>query len=706
MPKVSVIIPAYNQAKYLEDALNSVRNQTFEDWECIIVNDGSTDNTEEIAKKFVNLDIRFKYIYQENKGLAGARNTGLKHAKGDFIQFLDSDDVSDKRKLEIQVNELANNPSYDVANSDVIFFWGKSTDYYSSIKYFNLGVLYDQLDRLTKLDGNIPSPVHCFLLRKNVFQDIGFFDELFNGNEDRFFWSKYCCNGGKFLYTCGYLAYYRQSSDSMSYDPKTMYSAHNMYNNRIIPIIEKSGIEDSRRYITQLIVRKYDLIFDAIGKIQTKELNKDYKNLKNYSQKYLQKYRYYPKLVYLKILIIVGKLPRLFNLLRFSKIIASRIIQKGFGLLVGIKHLNLLLSIDGEHKYDYRMTLKFIDKLKVANYKFKFTNSSTNLTSLYSSIYATMTLSLFNKLNELSTKENEGWANYIQSYQCDDGLFRDPVVANQIAETEDWWGWRHLTCHTIIALTALNTKARKPFKMLDFLYHEEEVEKWLESRDWKNKPDFVSNEILNYGTLLQYARDFHKDERAAKAMQEMWDWLGEHQDPKTGLWGPTSRDKYTLSIGVQTAYHIWLLYFYDRRRIQYIEKGIDSCLATQNKFGGFGVQLNSSACVDIDSIDPLVRFYFITDYRHEDIKKALEKAYEWVLVNMNEDGGFVFSRSEPLIYGHELMSSKADESAMFPTWFRTLSLAYISKVVDDPELKKIDWNFVKCPGYQFWRDRP
>lgn len=67
--------------------------------------------------------------------------------------------------------------------------------------------------------------------------------------------------------------------------------------------------------------------------------------------------------------------------------------------------------------------------------------------------------------------------------------------------------------------------------------------------------------------------------------------------------------------------------------------------------------------------------------------------------------GFVFVRGEPLTYGHRLMSSSADESAMFPTWFRVLSLAYLSKVINAPELREIDWNFVDCPGYQFWRDK-
>ena len=69
---------------------------------------------------------------------------------------------------------------------------------------------------------------------------------------------------------------------------------------------------------------------------------------------------------------------------------------------------------------------------------------------------------------------------------------------------------------------------------------------------------------------------------------------------------------------------------------------------------------------------------------------------------MNADGGFVFRRGEPLVYGHERMSSGADESAMFPTWFRTLSLAYLAQALPDSAVGGFDWQFLHCPGHQFW----
>ena len=99
MPLISVIVPCYNQAQYLDECLQSVLDQTYQDWECIIVNDGSPDNTEEVAKKWLAKDSRFKYLYKENGGLSSARNAGIKIAVGDFIQFLDCDDILEPNKL-------------------------------------------------------------------------------------------------------------------------------------------------------------------------------------------------------------------------------------------------------------------------------------------------------------------------------------------------------------------------------------------------------------------------------------------------------------------------------------------------------------------------------------------------------------------------------------------------------------------------------
>ena len=235
------------------------------------------------------------------------------------------------------------------------------------------------------------------------------------------------------------------------------------------------------------------------------------------------------------------------------------------------------------------------------------------------------------------------------------------------------------------------------------LYEPGGAYKWISRLPWREKPDFVSNTVMNYGVLLQYERDFNGNESAGRALEGIFDFLNETQDPLTGLWtNYAPRTAQELSIAVQTSYHLWNLCFYDRRPIHYIEAAIDSCLATQNELGGYGVNPNSSACEDIDSMDPLCRFYFLSDYRRADIETSSHRALRWVLVNQMADGGFVFERFCGFVYGHERMSTRPEESHLFGTWFRILSIAYASQVLDVPGLSAGAWRWVRCPGYQFW----
>ena len=101
-PKISVIVPVYNTAQYLPRCLDSILNQDFEAYEVICVNDGSSDNSIEILREYENKSSKIKVINQANSGVATTRNTALKHAKGEYLAFLDSDDFV-KRKLLKQI---------------------------------------------------------------------------------------------------------------------------------------------------------------------------------------------------------------------------------------------------------------------------------------------------------------------------------------------------------------------------------------------------------------------------------------------------------------------------------------------------------------------------------------------------------------------------------------------------------------------------
>ena len=115
MPTISVVIPAYNAAKTILETIDSVRQQTFSDFEVIVINDGSNDNTAELVNAVA--DDRLRLFSYENGGAAIARNRGIDHVSGEFIAFLDADDLWTPDKLELQLEALQKHPEAGVAHS-------------------------------------------------------------------------------------------------------------------------------------------------------------------------------------------------------------------------------------------------------------------------------------------------------------------------------------------------------------------------------------------------------------------------------------------------------------------------------------------------------------------------------------------------------------------------------------------------------------
>ena len=103
---ISIIVPIYNVEKYLRQCLDSIMNQTYRNFECLLINDGSSDNSEDICREYVSKDSRFRYFEKENGGVSSARNLGIEHSKGEYITFIDSDDWVDSDYLEVLYNSL------------------------------------------------------------------------------------------------------------------------------------------------------------------------------------------------------------------------------------------------------------------------------------------------------------------------------------------------------------------------------------------------------------------------------------------------------------------------------------------------------------------------------------------------------------------------------------------------------------------------
>lgn len=130
LPKISVIIPFYGVQNYIVKCLKSVKNQTLKDFECILVDDESPDNSYQLAKEFIGSDSRFKIIRQKNKGLGGARNTGLANASGDYICFLDSDDYWSPKFLQVMYdNAIKSNADIVICRFMAVDCNGQSVDF-------------------------------------------------------------------------------------------------------------------------------------------------------------------------------------------------------------------------------------------------------------------------------------------------------------------------------------------------------------------------------------------------------------------------------------------------------------------------------------------------------------------------------------------------------------------------------------------------
>lgn len=209
-PFFSVVIPLYNKEKYIKRTLESVLSQTFTNFEIIIVDDGSKDNSYEIVESIK--DSRIRFICQENGGPSKARNRGIKEAKGEFIAFLDADDEWLPEKLENQYEFHSKNP--DVVWSCTAFEarGGKREEH---ISYSKNGVINDALDAIMN---GMTIQTSTVVIKKSVFKNKRLlFNEAFKRSEDREVWFKLACLCPSIGYLkTEFLIYYVETDGSLN----------------------------------------------------------------------------------------------------------------------------------------------------------------------------------------------------------------------------------------------------------------------------------------------------------------------------------------------------------------------------------------------------------------------------------------------------------------------------------------------------------
>lgn len=202
---ISIIIPTHNFGFIIHETLNSLIAQTYSDWEAIILDDGSNDNTEEVVSQYIKKDHRFRYLKQENRGVSAARNKALSLAKGEWIQFLDADDLISPEKLEQQLLFLNRNPDVDICYSNHGYFeTDKPGIIHPDFEMNN----HNWLKKLcaqgkvmvnSLLTGNI-AVISSPLTRKSVIMAVGGFPEQSKHTEDWEFWLKCALNGAFFCH--------------------------------------------------------------------------------------------------------------------------------------------------------------------------------------------------------------------------------------------------------------------------------------------------------------------------------------------------------------------------------------------------------------------------------------------------------------------------------------------------------------------------
>ena len=170
-PLISVIIPVFNGEKYIDEAMDSVLAQKYLPIEIIIINDGSTDNTQQHVKQFM-VHHPIHYVFQDNQGLAVSRNVGLSFAKGEYIAFIDADDIWVENKLESQIEVMRRDPTIEMVSGRLKQFISQEIPSENHKNYqFHPGEVQSNL-------------MGCALIRRSVFDKYGLFDPKYHIGQD------------------------------------------------------------------------------------------------------------------------------------------------------------------------------------------------------------------------------------------------------------------------------------------------------------------------------------------------------------------------------------------------------------------------------------------------------------------------------------------------------------------------------------------
>lgn len=267
MPRFSVVVPAYNAAATLPETLDAVVGQTFDDWECVVVDDGSTDATSAVAAHYASDDGRVRLIAQENRGSGGAYNAGVASARGDFVVVCSADDILLPTHLEEMARFIELEPGYDIYSTNG-YFWRAD----GSREIWYAPGVRDEVVSLSLAD----VIAECFYsvgatYRRSLFDEVGGYRTEVYG-EDYDFWLRAMARGARHRYLPMPLSLYRVAPGQKSAQLKVVYRSDIRIISDLRDTEQLSGAE--RRAVEECIAQREAAIAEIEAREQRSTLRK------------------------------------------------------------------------------------------------------------------------------------------------------------------------------------------------------------------------------------------------------------------------------------------------------------------------------------------------------------------------------------------------------------------------------------------------
>lgn len=252
IPLISVIMPAYNVSLYIADSIQSVVEQTYSNWELLIINDGSTDNTAEVVKKFS--DPRIRYFEKENGGVSSARNVGLDEMKGDFFCFLDADDQLPNYSLTVRGSRMKEQPEIDIMDGGVMIMDGKMDEVNNVYWPSHTGLIANLFIRV---DDNFFFGPNLMIRNKNISCR---FNEGMTHLEDLWFYTELAWKGNlKYDHISDVVYHYRRHDGSAMSNLKGIDNGFKEYYKNVseLPGVTISQLNYLKRRIRKILFRSF-----------------------------------------------------------------------------------------------------------------------------------------------------------------------------------------------------------------------------------------------------------------------------------------------------------------------------------------------------------------------------------------------------------------------------------------------------------------